>query len=263
MGGLGRAFPVQLGDPHRLGRPRERCAERLGAAQQTGDLGRVGDRHVQRGGGGGVGVGDRQGMEGEYVEVGRFRAGRTSGTGGTGETQHRGEEGQRRHPPHAGGFAVGSHPGGDHQVIGGDPLDAGVEGVEQLPVEKRREGRPATFLDDPLGLQVAGQVRLVPGLEVADEGQRRPRLPRVGKAPVVTMGERFGERPERRGARRPAAGVRVRPAARGFGERGRVGDHQDRRQPGRRRAADRFVQAREVVGGVGGIGGVEAGSRVG
>ena len=159
------------------------------------DLGRVGDRHVQRGGGGGVGVGDRQGMEGEHVEVSRFRAGHTSGTGGTGEAQHRGQEGQRRHPPHAGRFPVGSHSGGDHQVVGSDHLDPGVEGVEQLPVEQGREGRPATFLDDPLGLQVARQVRLVPGLEVANQGQGRPRLPRVGKASVVATGERFARTP--------------------------------------------------------------------
>ena len=175
-------------------------------------------RHFQRRWRGHVGVAHRQRMEVQHVEVRRVGA-----AGGTrcavgGEAQQRAQELHGRHPPDAGGVAVGSQARRHHRVAGLDRLHGGVEAVEQFPVDDRREGAPAPFLRHPLGLQVAREVGLVPGLEQAHPRERVGRAEWIGEASVVAEGERGGERAERLRAGVPAARVGVGPARLGFGE---------------------------------------------
>ena len=80
------------------------------------------------------------------------------------ETEQASHEGDGRHRPPPGRFALGGDAGGDHGVGGLDRLDAGVEAVEELAVEQGREGDPMPSTRHPLGLQVARQVGLIPGL---------------------------------------------------------------------------------------------------
>ena len=180
-----------------------------------------------------VGVSDRQRMEGEHVEVRRVGAGRgalPSAAAGAGRhsSSRRKRTGCMRPTPS--GSPLGATPAATTVVAWLDRLHAAVEAVEHFPVEQRREGAPAPFLDDPLGLEIAGEVGLVPCLEQPHSRQRAPGRLRIGERAVVATRERDRERFERGRAGSPAARVGVRPARRGFGEGGRVGDDEQRGQ---------------------------------
>ena len=96
---------------------RQRGAVALGLPQQARDLRGVGDRDVQRGRRRQIRIADRQRVEGEHVEVRRFRAALRSRCARASPAQQLlPQERHRRHPPDAGRVAVGSHAGGDHRV---------------------------------------------------------------------------------------------------------------------------------------------------
>ncbi len=236
------ALPVELGHPHRFAPHGQRGVPALGRPQQPGHLGGIGDRDIQRSSGGAVGVAHRQGMKAQHVEVGRLRAGATSL-----QAQERAQERDGRHAPHPGRVAVGCDARGYDEVVAVDRLDARIEGVQELTVDQRRVRAPAPLARDPLGLQVAREVGLVPCLVEPYPGQRTLRIQGICKRTAVAARERNRKRLQSRRVWRPAAGVGITPPSRRLCEGRGVGDDEQRGQTGAHRTAQGGVELGEFV----------------
>ncbi len=239
-----RAFPIELCDPNGLIAIGQRGVPPLCLPQQPSDLRRIRDRHVQRRRGRPVGVADRQRVKGQRVEMRRVQAADVSL-----QAQHFSQERHRRDAPLARGFSVRSDTGGRHRIGRPNRLDAGIERIEQLAIEQRRKGSPAAARSDPLGLQIAREVWLVPGLEQPHPRQHTTGRRGIGERPVIATRKRGGELFERRRTRGPATEVRVGPAIGRFGKRRRMGDDEQGLEALLRGALHGGVEPREPVGG--------------
>ena len=122
----------------------------------------------------------------------------------------------------------------------------------------RRERVPTPAAIDPLRLQVAREVGLVPGLQELDARQHASRQAGIGKAAVIAASERCREVFQSSGARRPASRIGVWPASGSFRERRRVKDDEQRRQARRHRAEHARIDSGEAVGGTRGVARLEA-----
>ena len=176
----GALSPVELGHPHLLWGAGQRRAPPLCFGEQRSHLRNVRDREVPRGRRGEIGAFEGERMQREHVEVGRIGAGPPRFFA---QAEHRREEPDGRHAPHARAFAVGRDARSHDEIARRDRLHRCVEGVEHLPVEKRREGMPAAAFGDPLGLEVVGEVGLVSRPGQPHRGQRPPGRLGSGKLP--------------------------------------------------------------------------------